>query len=122
VTGAVNQTGAILPVGGVTEKIEGFFAACQRVGLTGEQGVILPRRNLANLVLRDDVREAVAAGWFHVWAIDSFEQGWPILTGFEAGDEVADGEYAEGTIYRAVTDRMDAWAGMGAGLEEIESA
>jgi predicted ATP-dependent protease len=117
VTGAVNQVGTILPVGGVTEKIEGFFAACQRVGLTGEQGVILPRRNLANLVLRDEVREAVAGGRFHVWAIDRFEEGWPVLTGCEAGEEDEDGEYPEGTIYRAVTDRMDAWAGMGSESE-----
>jgi len=117
VTGAVNQTGAILPVGGVTEKIEGFFAACQRVGLTGEQGVILPRRNLANLVLRDEVREAVAAGWFHVWAIDRFEDGWPILTGLTAGEEDPSGEYPAGTVYRAVTERMDTWAGMSTELE-----
>jgi predicted ATP-dependent protease len=123
VTGAVNQVGTILPVGGVTEKVEGFFAACQRVGLTGEQGVILPRRNLASLVLRDEVREAVAAGWFHVWAIDSFEQGWPVLTGFEAGEENENEEYPDGTVYRAVADRMDAWAGMDAQPEpELENA
>jgi lon-related putative ATP-dependent protease len=123
VTGAVNQVGTILPVGGVTQKVEGFFAACQCVGLTGEQGVILPRRNLASLVLRDEVREAVAAGWFHVWAIDAFEQGWPILTGLEAGEEDEQGEYPEGSVYRAVTDRMDAWAGMGAEQEpELENA
>ena len=122
VTGAVNQVGTILPVGGVTEKIEGFFAACQRIGLTGEQGVILPSRNIANLVLRDDVREAVAGGWFHVWAIDAFEQGWPILTGCVAGEEDENGEYPEGTVYRAVTDRMDVWAGMGAEEEIAETA
>lgn len=110
VTGAVNQTGAILPVGGVTEKIEGFFAACQCVGLTREQGVIVPRRNVANLVLREDVREAVDAGRFHVWAIDRFEDGWPILTGHEAGDPGEDGEYPEGSLYRKVTDRLDEWA------------
>jgi predicted ATP-dependent protease len=110
VTGAVNQLGAILPVGGVTEKIEGFFAACERVGLTGEQGVIIPRRNAANLVLRDEVRTAVAAGRFHVWAIDSFEDGWPILTGLHASDEDETGQYAEGSVYRAVAERMSAWA------------
>ncbi|NJD09485.1 MAG: ATP-dependent protease [Gemmatimonadetes bacterium] len=121
VTGAVNQVGTILPVGGVTEKIEGFFAACQRVGLTGEQGVILPRRNLANLVLRDEVRDAVAAGRFHVWAIDAFEDGWPILTGLSAGEEDEYGEYPPGTIYRAVTDRMDSWAGMDGEEESAET-
>jgi lon-related putative ATP-dependent protease len=110
VTGAVNQIGTILPVGGVTEKVEGFFAACQCIGLTGRQGVILPRRNVANLALREEVRDAVAAGRFHVWAIDQFEEGWPILTGMEAGEEDPAGVYPTGTLYRAVTDRMDAWA------------
>jgi lon-related putative ATP-dependent protease len=110
VTGAVNQVGIILPVGGVTEKVEGFFAACQCVGLTGRQGVILPRRNADNLVLREDVRDAVSAGDFHVWAIDRFEEAWPILTGMVAGEADEDGEYPPGSLYRAVTDRMDAWA------------
>jgi lon-related putative ATP-dependent protease len=110
VTGAVNQVGIILPVGGVTEKIEGFFAACQCFGLTGRQGVIVPRRNIDNLVLREDVRDAVSAGDFHVWAIDRFEEAWPILTGMVAGEPDEDGEYPPGSLYRAVTDRMDAWA------------
>jgi lon-related putative ATP-dependent protease len=110
VTGAVNQVGIILPVGGVTEKVEGFFAACKCVGLTGRQGVILPRRNADNLVLREDVRDAVSAGDFHIWAIDRFEEAWPILTGMVAGEADEDGEYPPGSLYRAVTDRMDAWA------------
>lgn len=110
VTGAVNQIGTILPVGGVTEKVEGFFAACRCVGLTGSQGVILPRRNLENLVLRPDVRDAVAAGQFHVWAIDRFEEAWPILTGIAAGEEDEAGAYPPGSVYRSVTDQMDAWS------------
>jgi predicted ATP-dependent protease len=109
VTGAVNQIGTILPVGGVTEKVEGFFAACECVGLTGRQGVILPRRNVENLVVSEHVRAAVAEGRFHVWAIERFEEGWPILTGMVAGEADEDGEYPEGSLYRAVTDRMDAW-------------
>jgi predicted ATP-dependent protease len=119
VTGAVNQIGTILPVGGVTEKVEGFFAACRCVGLTGRQGVILPRRNVENLVVREEVRDAVASGQFHVWAIDRFEEGWPILTGMVAGEEDEDGEYPTGSLYRAVTDRMDAWA---AQLHEFHAA
>jgi lon-related putative ATP-dependent protease len=124
VTGAVNQIGTILPVGGVTEKVEGFFAACQCVGLTGEQGVILPRRNATNLALRDDVRAAVAAGRFHVWAIDRFEEAWPLLTGVAAGEEDEDGAYPPGSLYRAVADRLDAWVaqlrgGPAGGLIEI---
>jgi predicted ATP-dependent protease len=110
VTGAVNQIGTILPVGGVTEKVEGFFAACRCVGLTGSQGVILPRRNLENLVLRQDVRGAVAAGQFHVWAIDRFEEAWPILTGIAAGEEDEAGAFPPGSVYRSVTDQMDAWS------------
>jgi predicted ATP-dependent protease len=109
VTGAVNQIGTILPVGGVTEKVEGFYAACCCVGLTGMQGVIVPRRNLDNLVLCDEVRTAVVTGRFHVWAIDRFEEGWPILTGWVAGEADEAGNYPQGSLYRVVTDRMDAW-------------
>jgi predicted ATP-dependent protease len=120
VTGAVNQIGTILPVGGVTEKVEGFFAACRCVGLTGRQGVILPRRNVENLVLREEVRDAVASGQFHVWAIDRFEEGWPILTGMVAGEEDEAGEYPAGSLYRAVTDRMDAWAAQLQGFQAAD--
>ena len=119
VTGAVNPAGDILPVGGVTEKIEGYFAACLARGLTGRQGVIVPHRNLASLCLRASVREAVQAGRFHVWAIDRIEQGWPLLAGLEAGEERPDGTYPEATLYRAVTDQLDQWArqvGEGAGF------
>ena len=101
VTGAVSEKGQVLPVGGVTEKIEGFFAACERVGLDG-QGVILPRRNVDNLVLRREVRDAVEAGRFHIWAIDRIEEGWPILTGLEAGEARPDGTFPEGTVHHAV--------------------
>jgi predicted ATP-dependent protease len=110
VTGAVNQIGTILPVGGVTEKVEGFFAACRCIGLTGRQGVILPRRNADNLVLGEEVRDAVASGDFHIWAIDRFEEGWPILTGMVAGEADEEGAYPPGSLYRAVADRLDAWA------------
>ncbi len=110
VTGAVNQEGLILPVGGVTEKVEGFFAACQRVGLTGDQGVLLPRRNVENLVIRPEVREAVAEGLFHVWAISRVEEGWPILGGMPAGTMADDGSYPEGTVHHAVVARLEGWA------------
>jgi lon-related putative ATP-dependent protease len=119
VTGAVNQIGTILPVGGVTQKVEGFFAACQCVGLTGDQGVILPRRNVPNLVLGEEVRDAVAGGQFHVWAIDRFEEAWPILTGMVAGEEDENGVYPPGSLYRAVTDRMDAWAAWIRGVQTL---
>lgn len=109
VTGAVSEKGQVLPVGGVTQKIEGFFAACERVGLDG-QGVIVPRRNVDNLVLRRDVRDAVEAGRFHVWAIDRIEEGWPILTGLEAGEAAADGTFPEGSVHHAVKSRLSHWA------------
>lgn len=109
VTGAVSEKGQVLPVGGVTQKIEGFFAACERVGLDG-QGVIVPRRNVDNLVLRRNVRDAVEAGRFHVWAIDRIEEGWPILTGREAGAARSDGTFPEGTVHHAVKSRLSRWA------------
>jgi lon-related putative ATP-dependent protease len=122
VTGAVNQEGLILPVGGVTQKIEGFYAACERVGFTGEQGVMLPRRNVENLVVRREIREAVAEGRFHVWAIDRVEDGWPILTGLQAGETTEDGTFPEGTVHHAVMARLsdwgEKWKGFGSGQRQ----
>lgn len=110
VTGAINQEGLLLPVGGVTHKVEGFFAACERRGLTGEQGVLLPRRNVERLVLRREVRDAVAQGRFHVWAVDRVEDGWPILAGLDAGEADAEGRFPAGTAYGAAQTRLRAWA------------
>lgn len=110
VTGAINQEGTLLPVGGVSHKVEAFFAACERRGLTGEQGVLLPRRNLENLVLRSQVRDAVAKGHFHVWAVDRLEDGWPVLAGREAGEADAEGRFPEGTVYGAAQKRLTNWA------------
>lgn len=107
VTGSVDQFGAIQPVGGVTEKIEGFFDVCREVGLTGTQGVIVPRRNMTSLTLRPDVVQAVSEGEFHVWAIDRVEQGLEILTGMTAGSIGPDGHYREGTLFRHVSDALD---------------
>ncbi len=118
VTGAVNQEGVILPVGGVTDKVEGFFEACRVVGLTGEQGVILPRRNADNLVLRQEVRDAVAQGRFRIWTIDRIEEGWPILSGREAGAELAPGEFPPGTVNHAVMQQLAAWAAAWKRLDE----
>lgn len=110
VTGAINQEGLLLPVGGVTHKIEGFFAACERRGLTGDQGVLLPRRNADNLVLRKHVRDAVEAGRFHIWVVDRVEEGWPILCGMEAGEADGEGRFPEGTVYAAAESRLGGWA------------
>jgi predicted ATP-dependent protease len=110
VTGAINQEGTLLPVGGVTQKVEGFFAACARKGLTGEQGVLLPLRNVENLCLGREVRAAAQEGRFHVWAVDKVEEGWPILAGLPAGAAGADGTYPSGTVHHAVQTRLDQWA------------
>lgn len=110
VTGSVDQMGTVQPIGGVNEKIEGFFETCRAAGLTGEQGVIIPRQNVANLMLKQQVIEAVRAGQFHIYAIDSIDQGLEILTGREAGRMRADGSYPEGTIHHAVQRRLQAMA------------
>ncbi len=86
VTGSVNQKGEIQPVGGVVEKVEGFFDICSAFGLTGTQGVIIPHQNVKNLVLRDDVIKAVSERKFHVWAIKTVDEGMEILTGKEMGE------------------------------------
>lgn len=86
VTGSVNQHGEVQAVGGINEKIEGFFDVCRLKGLTGTQGVCLPRSNAINLVPRPDVLQAVAEGRFHLWAIDTIDQGIELLTGMPAGD------------------------------------
>jgi predicted ATP-dependent protease len=86
VTGSLNQLGDVQPVGGVPEKIEGFFDTCSILGLTGTQGVIIPRRNLNNLVPADRVQQAVKDGLFHIWAINTAEEGLEIFSGLEPTD------------------------------------
>lgn len=107
VTGSVNQLGEIQPIGGVNEKIEGFFNVCQAQGLTGEQGVIIPTKNVKNLILNDKVIEAVTAGKFHVYAVATVDEGIEILTGKKAGKRKKDGTFPEGTIYWAVEKKLD---------------
>ena len=99
VTGSVNQYGQVQPIGGVNEKIEGFYDVCLALGMTGEQGVLIPRRNMLNLMLRKDVVDAVAKGKFHVWAVDTIEEGLEVLTGVPAGAPGKDGAYPEGSIF-----------------------
>lgn len=106
VTGSVNQLGEVQPVGGVNEKIEGFFDACTAQGLTGRQGVILPRRNVDNLMLRPDVIEAVRAGRFQIHAIDHVDQAIELLTGLPAGKRGLNGEFAHGSVNANVEVRL----------------
>jgi predicted ATP-dependent protease len=106
VTGSVNQKGEIQPIGGVNHKIEGFFRVCRAKGLNGEQGVLIPAGNLENLMLHEEVVEAVRQGKFHVYAAKSIDEGIEILTGTPAGERQADGSYPEGTINYLVDKRL----------------
>ncbi|OPZ93225.1 MAG: Lon protease [candidate division TA06 bacterium ADurb.Bin417] len=98
VTGSVNQKGEVQAIGGVNEKIEGFFEVCKLRGLTGEQGVIIPRANIQNLMLKEEVVEAAAAGRFHVWAVSQIDEGIEILTGVATGQRQPDGSYPPDTV------------------------
>jgi lon-related putative ATP-dependent protease len=106
VTGSVNQKGEIQPIGGVNQKIEGFFQICKAKGLTGEQGVVIPQRNLRNLMLREEVNEAIKQGKFHVYAVGSVDEGIEILTGIEVGQKKEDGTYPEGSINYRVDEKL----------------
>lgn len=106
VTGSVNQAGELQPVGGINEKIEGYFDLCRLVGLGHEQGVLIPARNVRHLMLRKDVVEAVAAGRFHVFAVSTVEEGLEILAGLPAGRRQEDGRYPEGSFFARVDERL----------------
>jgi predicted ATP-dependent protease len=106
VTGSVNQHGEVQAVGGVNAKIEGFFAVCKAKGLTGEQGVMLPAANIPNLMLEQEVIDAVKAGQFHIWGVRTIDEGIELLTGRPAGQRGDDGHYPEGSVHRLVEDRL----------------
>jgi predicted ATP-dependent protease len=110
VTGAVNQHGEVQAVGGVTRKIEGFYEICRERGLTGEQGVIVPTANVKNLMLREEIVEAVRAGRFHVWAVSHIDEGLSLLMERVAGGRAVDGTFPEGTVHRLVQDRLREYA------------
>jgi len=107
VTGSVNQYGEVQAIGGVNEKIEGFFDLCFERGLTGQHGVLIPNSNVKNLMLREDIREAVANGQFNVFPITTIEEGIEVLTGVPAGAQDEEGNYPEGTINSLVVARLD---------------
>ncbi len=106
VTGSVNQRGLIQPIGGVNEKIEGFFKVCKLKGLTGKQGVMIPHQNVKNLMLSDDVIEAVKNNKFHIYAVKTIDEGIEILTDIPAGEADEQGNYPEGTIHYMVNKRL----------------
>jgi predicted ATP-dependent protease len=101
VTGSVNQWGEIQPIGGINEKVEGFFATCRAIGLSGRQGVVLPVQNVDGLVLRPEVIEAIRAGQFHLYPIRTIDEGLEVLTGCHAGS-ITD----EGTIHALAARRL----------------
>ncbi len=110
VTGSVNQHGEIQAIGGVNEKVEGFFDICEKRGLTGTQGVLIPQANVQHLMLRKDVRDACAAGRFAVFPIATFNEGIALLTGLSAGARDADGTYPPNSVNRRVEDRLRTFA------------
>jgi len=119
VTGSVNQKGEIQPIGGVNEKIEGFFDVCKAKGLTGKQGVMVPHQNVDDLMLRKDIVKAVEEGSFHIYPVKTIDQGIEILTGVKAGERDEKGDFKEGTVNFSVDKRLKELA---AGIREFEAA
>lgn len=106
VTGSLNQLGQVQPIGGVNEKIEGFFDICMRRGLTGDQGVIIPAANVKHLMLRRDVVDAVERGMFSVFAAETIQDAVTIMTGVPAGEREEGGDFAPGTLFERVDHRL----------------
>ncbi|MEQ8201186.1 MAG: ATP-binding protein [Syntrophomonadaceae bacterium] len=109
VTGSVNQNGEIQAIGGVNQKIEGYFRVCEKRGLDGQQGVIIPWQNIRNLMLDEDVIAAVRARKFNIWAIKHVDEGLEILTGMAAGERKENGEFPADTIHYRVNRRLNEW-------------
>lgn len=107
VTGSMDQNGEVQPIGGVNEKIEGFFGLCRLRGLDGSHAVIIPKRNIKHLMLKKDVIEAVKEGKFSIYAIEKMEEGMEILTGMKAGEPQAEGTYPEGTFNHLIAKRLE---------------
>lgn len=106
VTGSMNQKGEVQPIGGLNQKIEGYHDVCRLIGFTGTQGIVMPARNRANLMLRKDVQDSVGAGRFHVYAVNNVDEAIELLTGIPAGECQPDGDYPEGSINARVDARL----------------
>lgn len=121
ITGSMNQLGQVQPIGGVNAKIEGFYDACKLQGLTGKQGVIIPRQNMDHLMIRQDVIDAVAAGQFHIHAIRTIDEALEILMARPVGQLNKKGRYTKGSIYAAVMEQLEYWQAIedGAELEDL---
>ena len=105
VTGSVNQKGQVQAIGGVNEKIEGFYAVCKAKGLTSKQGVMIPDSNVSNLMLKQEILDAVQADQFHIWSVGSIEDGIEVLTGVSAGKK-ENGNFAPEGVYAKVDQRL----------------
>lgn len=116
VTGSVNQLGEVQAIGGVNEKIEGFFDVCRARGLSEQQGVLIPKANVQHLMLREDVVEAVKNGQFAIYAVGTIDEGIEILTGVKAGERGPGGRFAAGTVNRLVEDKLKLFAERGRGF------
>jgi predicted ATP-dependent protease len=112
VTGSMNQRGDVQAIGGVNEKIEGYFDVCRIQGLTGTQGVLIPAANVEDLMLREDILDAVAAGKFHIWPVSRVEQGIEILTGTPAGNRNGGSKFEDRTVFGRIDDRLSEMARM----------
>jgi len=112
VTGSVNQKGEIQPIGGVNEKIEGFYDVCKAKGITGKQGVMIPHQNIKHLMLREDVIQDVKEGKFHIYSVRTIDEGIEILTGVPAGEQQEDGTYPDGSINYFVDACLMRYAGI----------
>ena len=110
VTGSVNQAGQVQAIGGAIHKIEGFYDVCKAAGLSGRQGVMIPVDNLRNLMLNDEVVDAVRAGKFHIYAVSTVDEGIEVLSGVPAGERQEDGTYADGTVHALVVRRLEEMA------------
>ncbi|MGO9738753.1 MAG: AAA family ATPase [Desulfomonilaceae bacterium] len=119
VTGSVNQNGEVQAIGGVNQKIEGFFKVCKAMGLTGRQGVMIPKTNVGDLALNSEVVEAVKENKFHIWQVDHVDLGIEVLTGISAGAKDEDGAYPEGTINFLVNQKLEDLA---RGIKEFEDS
>ena len=110
VTGSVNQKGEVQAIGGVNEKIEGYYEVCRARGLTGKEGVVIPQSNVQNLMLKEEVVEAIKEGRFHIYHVKTIDEGIEVLTGARAGERLPDGSFEDGTINNLVQKRLSEMA------------
>jgi predicted ATP-dependent protease len=107
VTGSVNQKGEVQAIGGVNEKIEGFFEVCKVKGFNGNEGVMIPDSNVQNLMLKEEIVDAVKAGKFNIYSVKTIDEGIEVLTGVKAGDRLADGTFEAGTVNYRVNKELE---------------